>query len=111
MRYLLLLFLPLMASAQPPGYTCTHWNDYYLNGTPPPGSPNECEAIGPTAADGSFIYFFPLSQSLSDPLADPPAQAAPEVSPQGAVGALTLLCGAIAVGIGRRGKRATQERA
>ena len=109
MRYLWLLFLPLMVSAQPPGYTCTHWNDYYAQGLPPPGSPNECEAIG-HASQGSFMYFFPLEQNVSAN-ADPPALAAPEVSPQGAVGALTLLCGAIAVGIGRRGKRATQERA
>ena len=96
MKYLLLLFLPLMASAQPPGYTCTHWNDYYAQGVPPPGSPNECEAVG-NAAQGSFTYFFPLDQASSDP----PAQAAPEVSPQGASGALTLLTGALLC-LGRR---------
>lgn len=81
----LLLLLPLAASAQPPGYTCTHWNDYYLNGTPPPGAPNECEAVGSHATDDSFTYFFPVSANAT------PTQSVPEVDPSGAAAALTLL--------------------
>lgn len=108
MKLLFLLILPALASAQPPGYYCVHYNEYYAQGVPPAGSPNECEAVSWSTAGGSFTYFFPLDQTS---LADPPAQAAPEVSPQGAVGALTLLFGAIAVGIGRRRSRSSQESA
>ena len=66
MKLLFLLLLPALASAQPPGYTCTHWNDYYAQGVPPPGSPNECEAVG-NAAQGSFTYFFFRDQAAISP--------------------------------------------
>lgn len=92
MKHLWIMLFIGTASAQPPGYTCTHWNDYYAQGAPPAGSPNECEAVG-NAAQGSFIYFFPASQASSDP----PALAAPEVSVQGSIAALTLLLGVLAI--------------
>ena len=102
----LTLLIPLYASAQslPPGYYCTHFDDYYQNGTPPAGQPDECEAIGPHATDPSFIYWFPL-----DP---PPAQQsalttlpAPEIDPATAVGATTFLGMLLVVGLSRRSTR------
>lgn len=99
MKWGLLFFFPLIASAQPPGYTCTHWNDYYQQGTPGPGQPNECEAVG-NASQGSFTYFFPVTGN-----ADPPVQAVPEVSPEGVASALTLLAGLCLAVSARRGPK------
>lgn len=97
----LIFLLPLTAVAQslPPGYTCTHFNEYYAGGVPPPGQPNECEAVGSHATDNSFTYFFPLTGN-----ADPPAVAAPEIDSRGSVVSFTLLLGVIASLVGRRRK-------
>jgi len=89
MRGLLLLLLPAAALAQPPApYYCTHMQ------TDANGNPVSCEAIGPSTQDNSYTYFF----------ADPPV-AAPEISPQGAAGALTLLAGISAVLCARRSQQ------
>ena len=101
---LILIALPALAAAQappgmPPGYFCTHYNDYYIGGTPPPGQPNECEAVGSHATDNSFTYFFPLDQGANNP---PPVQSVPEVGTHDAFAGIALVVGLMAIARGRR---------
>ena len=98
-----LLLLPAAAFAQPPSpYVCTHLID-----NPYTGQPASCEAVAGNAAFPSFEYVFPQTATASDPpaISAAPALSAPEIASGGSPAALTLLLGALAVGLSRRGSK------